>query len=124
VTIGVTLLTDLLSGVLLGLTCAILLVAWRNADHAVTVVDDGEDRLVRLSHYISFLHKARLQRALRGQPRQRHLVVDGTRVWRLDPEIVELLRELEQGRQNFPFELSIKRSEAAQHEFFRPEVRA
>jgi MFS superfamily sulfate permease-like transporter len=76
-----------------------------------------------LSQDISFLHKGRLRAALQTPFNYRYLVLDGTRVRHVDPEILEMLRELEADQGSRRVELSIKRSMAALHEFFR-EVRA
>jgi MFS superfamily sulfate permease-like transporter len=119
VTVLCVLFTDLLTGTLLGFAFAIFFVIYRHYSSSIVLTDDGNKRLIRLSGDVSFLHKARLAKAIGGTQAGGVLIVDGTRARDVDAEIQELLNELESPDTTRTYQVSLLRSNGALHPFFR-----
>lgn len=76
VTIAAILFTDLLVGIVIGLTVGFAFVIARNFRTAVTFVCDGEDCLIRARRNLYFIHKYELQRELNRVPDNAQLLID------------------------------------------------
>ncbi len=76
VTIIAILFTDLLIGILIGLTVGFGFVIARNFRPAITFAVDGEDCLLRARRNLYFIHKYELQQALNKVPDGSILVID------------------------------------------------
>lgn len=123
-TVLAILLTDLLTGTLLGLAFALFFIVLGHYSHAIVVTDEGPVRMVRFASSVSFLHKARLKEALESVSAGSHVVLDGTRARSIDPDIMDVIVNFEQSAKQRGVELSIHRSQSALHGFFRDEVNA
>jgi MFS superfamily sulfate permease-like transporter len=123
-TVLAILLTDLLTGTLLGLGFALFFIVLSHYSSAVVVTDDGSVRLVRFVSSVSFLHKARIKEALENTPPGGHVVLDGTRARTIDPDIMEVIKDFQLSAKERGIEVSIHRSQSALHGYFREEVRA
>jgi MFS superfamily sulfate permease-like transporter len=123
-TVLAILLTDLLTGTVLGLALSVFFVVLGHYSSAIVVTDDGPMRLIRFVSSVSFLHKARLKSALESVPSGSHVVFDGTRARHIDPDIMDVISDFEQSARQRGIEVSIHRSQSAFHGFFREEVRA
>ncbi len=102
VTVGAVVLTDLLIGVLVGLGVA---VVWILRDHLRTPFfleqredcEDGRRRVVlELTPNVSFLHRASVNRALHELPDGAVVEIDARRARSIHPDVVELIREIEE----------------------------
>jgi MFS superfamily sulfate permease-like transporter len=122
-TVLAILLTDLLTGTLLGLGFAIFFVVWAHYSSAMVITDDGRVRMIRFVSSVSFLHKARLKAAFEGAAPGGHVVLDGTRARTVDPDILDAIADFEETAKVRGIELSIQRSTSALHGYFRDEVR-
>jgi len=118
-TVLAILVTDLLTGTLLGLGFAIFFVVWGHYSSAIVVTDDGRLRMIRFVSSVSFLHKARLKAAFDTALPGAHVILDGTRARSVDPDIVDAIEDFRQTAKVRGIELSIQRSESALHTFFR-----
>jgi len=118
-TVLAILVTDLLTGTLLGLGSAIFFVIWGHYSSAIVITDDGRFRMIRFVSSVSFLHKARLKAAFDSATPGGHVIVDGTRARTVDPDIVDAISEFEQTAKVRGIELSIQRSDSALHTYFR-----
>jgi MFS superfamily sulfate permease-like transporter len=122
-TVLAILLTDLLTGTMLGLGFAMLFIVLGNYSSAIVVTDEGDVRMVRFVTNVSFLHKGRLKQALESVPKGHHVVLDGTHARHIDPDIMDVIADFQQSAKQRGVELSIHRSQSASHGFFREEVR-
>jgi MFS superfamily sulfate permease-like transporter len=95
-TIIAILFTDLLTGVSLGLFIGILTVIATNRHDALTIVNDGEDYLIRFNKDISFLNKAELKEGLATIPDGANLMIDGTRSMYIDKDIYDILNDFKE----------------------------
>ena len=121
-TVLAILLTDLLTGTLLGLTFAIFFILWGHYSSAIVITDDGNYRMIRFVASVSFLHKARLKEAFECTPSGGHVILDGTRARSIDPDIMAAIADFEQSAKARGIELSIQRSQSAFHGYFREEA--
>ncbi len=123
-TVLAILLTDLLTGTLLGLGFAIFFIVLGHYRSAIIVTDDGNLRLIRFVTSVSFLHKGRLRAAFESALPGSHVVLDGTRARTIDPEIMEAIQEFAELAPARGIELTIQRSQSAFHGYFRKELTA
>jgi MFS superfamily sulfate permease-like transporter len=123
-TVLAILVTDLLTGTLLGLGFAIFFVIWGHYSSAIVVTDDGRYRMIRFVSSVSFLHKARLRAAFDSAAPGGHVILDGSRARAIDPDIVDAIADFAETAKVRGIELSIQRSDSALHSFFRTEARA
>lgn len=123
-TVLAILLTDLLTGTLLGIGFAVFFILWGQYRSAIVVTDDGNYRLIRFVSNVSFLHKARLREAFESAPPGMQIILDGTRARTIDSDIKDTINELEVLAKNRGITLSITRTRTALHEFFREEIPA
>jgi MFS superfamily sulfate permease-like transporter len=89
------LLSDLLTGTLLGLLVGIYFVIRSNYRSALVVSSEGDCRYVRFTQSVSFLNKGRLKQVLEEVPAGGRLILDGTRAHFIDNDILEELRDFQ-----------------------------
>ncbi len=121
-TVAAILLTDLLTGTLLGIGFAVFFIVWGQYRSAIVITDDGNHRLIRFVSSVSFLHKARLKQAFETAPPGSQVILDGTRARTVDTDILETIGELEIFAKNRGVAFSITRSNSAFHNFFREQT--
>ncbi|QHV94404.1 SulP family inorganic anion transporter [Spirosoma endbachense] len=98
VTVMAILLTDLLSGIAIGMVTGIFFILrdhYLNAHRVRTDWDSGEDRTriyVKLGDHVSFLSKARLLKMLKNVPANSILEIDGTASSYIDSDVVTAIR--------------------------------
>jgi MFS superfamily sulfate permease-like transporter len=98
VTVMAILLTDLLSGIAIGMVTGIFFILrdhYLNAHRVRTDWDSGEDRTriyVKLGDHVSFLSKARLLKMLKNVPANSILEIDGTASSYIDTDVVTAIR--------------------------------
>jgi MFS superfamily sulfate permease-like transporter len=123
-TVLAILLTDLLTGTLLGLAFALFFIVWGHYSAAIVITDDGNYRMIRFVSSVSFLHKARLKEAFDTTPSGGHIILDGTRARSVDADIVNTIADFMEVAKTRNVELSIQRSQSAFHGYFREEANA
>jgi MFS superfamily sulfate permease-like transporter len=123
-TVVFVMFTDLLTGTVFGFAFAVFFTMWRQYRSAIVVTDDGDYRLIRLVSNVSFLHKARIKSALSAVPDGHHIVLDGTHAAAIDPDVVEILRDIEQHGAPRGVTVTIRRSATSRVGFFREELAA
>jgi MFS superfamily sulfate permease-like transporter len=95
VTLVAIVLTDLLKGIAVGLLTGVFFVIRSNHHASLTLVNEGENWLLRFNKDMSFVNKAELKRQLRSVPDNARLLVDGTKSLYVDNDIYETLKEFE-----------------------------
>jgi MFS superfamily sulfate permease-like transporter len=91
-TVVAIIFTDLLTGVLMGLSIGLFFVLKTNHHDAVSVVNDGNQYLMRLNKDVSFVNKSELKRALRQVPDGSTVLIDGTRAMFIDKDAHDLFK--------------------------------
>ncbi|MCX7067651.1 MAG: carbonic anhydrase family protein [Methylococcales bacterium] len=87
--------TDLLVGILIGLSCAlfaILLENYKSASYFREAVI-GNKIIFRLSEHVSFLNKANIKRTLEHVPANSDVVIDATRSKYMDYDVYEVIED-------------------------------
>ncbi len=92
-TVVAILLTDLLTGIGIGLMVGLFFVLRANAKAALMVIRQDGEVLLRFHKDISFLQKARIRAILRDLPDGTSVVLDGSRSISIDHDIVELVED-------------------------------
>lgn len=97
VTVVSIVLTDLLTGILIGSGVSIFFLLKGNLDHPFLVVEEqknfGNTKLISLPNQISFLNKARVKALLRHINENDKVIIDGSRAHFVDSDVVEIFRE-------------------------------
>jgi MFS superfamily sulfate permease-like transporter len=103
ITIAAILVTDLLIGVLIGMTVGIFMILRAHLDSAFFVdrverTSEADHQKVRLelTPNVSFLHRASVSKTLHAQSPGSIVEIDATRTRHVHPDIVELIREFEE----------------------------
>ncbi|MFN7932329.1 MAG: SulP family inorganic anion transporter [Bryobacteraceae bacterium] len=94
-TVAAILFTDLLTGVMLGLTFGLFFVIRSNHHAAITIVSQERFYLLRFNKDATFVNKSELKSKLRAIPAGSHLFIDGTRAFYMDHDIYEVLHDFE-----------------------------
>ncbi|GAB3895988.1 SulP family inorganic anion transporter [Spirosoma agri] len=135
VTVMAILLTDLLSGIAIGMVAGIFFILrdhYLNAHRVRTAWDSSKDRTriyVQLGDHVSFLSKARLMKLLKNVPDNSILEIDGTASSYIDSDVVTAIRNFSTAaqqrgiqliflqKQDDEFQISRSRSELAMDVF-------
>lgn len=91
ITIIAILTTDLLIGMVIGVACGLFFVIKANYHAAITLTQDGKNYLLRLNKDVSFLNKALLRKLLNNIEQDSHLLIDGSRAFFIDQDIMETI---------------------------------
>jgi len=91
ITIAAILLTDLLKGMVIGMSLGIFFVIRANFHSAISLTQDGKNYLLRLQKDISFLNKAPLREYLSGIEGGSYIIIDGSRAKFVDNDILETI---------------------------------
>jgi carbonic anhydrase/SulP family sulfate permease len=96
-TVGSIVLTDLLTGVLIGLAVSVLFLLKGNLRHGVRMIREmhaaGVLHRIELASQVSFLNRAALLEALNGFRAGDHVVIDARTCDYIDPDILGAIRE-------------------------------
>lgn len=93
VTVLAVVFSDLLTGVLIGIACGAFFVIRTNHRDAITVVNDGENYLIRFTKDASFVNKSEFRNKLRQLPEGARVWIDGTRALFIDHDIFEVVED-------------------------------
>lgn len=99
VTVVGIVLTDLLTGIALGLVVAIVYILWDNFKlpykFDIANYKAGEPIRIEFSESVSFLNKASIQRTLNTLPDGAKVVLDAQNTLRIHPDVVEIVEEFQ-----------------------------
>lgn len=91
--------TDILTGILLGLATSISFILYSNMRcplHRVLEKHIGGDVLrIELANQVSFFNRAAIERALLDVPRDGFVVIDGRKTDYIDPDVLSLLHDFQ-----------------------------
>ena len=109
VTVLGLILTDLLTGISIGMAIALFFILRENHKSAF-IMDTERERnktILHLSETVSFLNKANLAKFLNTIPRNSHVILDATKCGFMDYDVYELIQNFktEAQRKNIDFEL-------------------
>jgi carbonic anhydrase len=94
ITVSAIVLTDLLTGVSIGLVVSMLFIVYENYKGTVLKLEDmGIRKRIVLGEDITFLHKSKMVSLLESVPEGAVLEIDGSRTHYIDKDILELIQE-------------------------------
>jgi len=100
ITLSAIVLTDLLSGILIGLVVAAGFILNSNLRKPIRKIAekhlDGEVLHIELPNQVSFLNRASLSHTLSTAPRGAHILMDATRSDFIDPDVLSLIRDFKE----------------------------
>ena len=89
--------TDLLVGILIGLSAALAFILYSNYKRPVQMIVErhlgGELYHLQLANQVSFLNRAALDRTLNAIPKGAHVLIDASTTAYIDPDILSLVRD-------------------------------
>jgi MFS superfamily sulfate permease-like transporter len=93
VTLVAVVFSDLLTGVGIGLVVGLAIVFRMNSFSVITVVNDGDQYLIRFCKDVAFTHKPRLKKILAELPNGCSVIIDGAGAQFIDFDILEQLKD-------------------------------
>lgn len=111
VTVVAIIFTDLLIGILIGITVALFFVLRSNFKMAMFVVNDENKFLFRLRKDVSFLNKPILKARLEEVPENAFVIIDLTRADFIDKDVVEVINDFMQHAPLKNIKVDIKKSQ-------------
>ncbi len=93
VTIAAIVITDLLTGVLIGMATGIFYIIKSNFKSSIFMVNNDQNYLVRLRKDVSFFSKPKLKYSLEKVPENSFLIIDITRAEFIDRDIIDTLND-------------------------------
>lgn len=97
VTIGGIIFTDLLVGIVMGLVTGVMYILWNNYripyHFNPEEYEEGKPISIQLSEDVSFLNKAGILNTLNHLPESSKIIIDGSRVASIHPDILEMLED-------------------------------
>jgi MFS superfamily sulfate permease-like transporter len=96
ITVLAIVVTDLLTGVLVGLALGLFFVIQQNHHESITVVSQDNYYLMRFNKDATFVNKSELRAKLRRIPAGAHLFIDGIKALYIDRDIVEVVEDFKQ----------------------------
>ncbi len=99
VTIVGIVFTDLLVGIGLGMSVAIVQILWKNYKTPYEIIkgnSEGNHLTLRLSEEVSFLNKAGILRTLDLIPKNTKLDIDATRTKFIHPDVIEIMEDFKE----------------------------
>jgi MFS superfamily sulfate permease-like transporter len=91
-TIGIF-LTDMLTGIVVGMLVSLFYLVRSNFRSAILVVNDNNNYLIRLRKDVSFLNKPIIKKHLQAFPDNSFVIVDATRADFIDKDIIEEIND-------------------------------
>jgi MFS superfamily sulfate permease-like transporter len=92
-TVVAIMVTDLLKGICFGFLVGIFFVMRTNHHSAVTLVNEGQNWMLRFNKDMSFVNKQELKKHLRKMPNGSRLIVNGSKAVFVDHDVYEALEE-------------------------------
>lgn len=99
-TIFGVLFTDLLKGILIGMSLALFFILKRNYKNNYEKEIKGDEIVISLSEEVTFLNKGGIQELLLSLPENSRVVIDASKCKKMDYDVRELLLEFRDSRAN------------------------
>jgi MFS superfamily sulfate permease-like transporter len=112
-TVVAILLTDLLTGIAIGLVVGFFFVVKTNLHKAIVLVQDESMFLLRFHKDVSFLQKSSLQKMLRSLPEGSSVLIDGATSVFVDNDIVDVLEDFMKRAPAAGIKVTLKKSTLA-----------
>lgn len=121
VTVAAIMLTDLLTGIGIGMVVGFFFVMKTNIHKAVVMVSEDDHYLIRFHKDMTFVQKAHLQRILRSIPDGAQVMIDGSTSVFVDHDIADLVRDFVRRGPSQNIVVTLKKSSLALCPLFKEE---
>lgn len=111
VTIIAILFTDLLIGILIGISAGVFYILKSNFKNTVVLAKDGDRYLIKLRRDVSFLNKPIVKSVLERIPDNSSLIIDLTKTHFVDADVRELLKDFNEQAQFRGIRVEFRESE-------------
>lgn len=95
ITVAMIVVTDLLTGVIIGLVIALCFILHSNLRRPLKMYSEthvwGDLLRIELGNQVSFLNRASIERTLNELPAGQHVLLDATHTDYIDPDIIDLI---------------------------------
>lgn len=119
VTVVAIVFTDLLVGIGIGLAVGLFFVIKTNHHSALTVVNQGDDYLIRFNKDVSFVNKTELKNKLSSIPANSSLVIDGTKAVFIDGDIYDVIADFRESARYRNIKVELKNFESKSQVFIK-----
>lgn len=112
ITVIAIVMTDLLTGIGIGLASAIVAILWDHYKRPLEGLerdDEGKRCVLTLGGEVTFLHKAGIRQALADLPVDYHVEVDARSVLIMDPDVDDILADYQKKAQDLGLDFTIHR---------------
>lgn len=112
ITVIAIVMTDLLTGIGIGLASAIVAILWDHYKRPLEGLerdDEGKRCVLTLGREVTFLHKAGIRQALADLPEDYHVEVDARSVTTMDPDVDDILADYQKKAQALGLDFTIHR---------------
>lgn len=112
ITVIAIVMTDLLTGIGIGLASAIVAILWDHYKRPLEGLerdDEGKRCVLTLGREVTFLHKAGIRQALADLPVDYHVEVDARSVLIMDPDVDDILADYQKKAQDLGLDFTIHR---------------
>ncbi len=112
ITVIAIVMTDLLTGIGIGLASAIVAILWDHYKRPLEGLerdDEGKRCVLKLGREVTFLHKAGIRQALADLPVDYHVEVDARSVLIMDPDVDDILADYQKKAQDLGLDFTIHR---------------
>lgn len=121
VTIVAIMLTNLLTGIAIGMIVGFFFVIKSNIHKSVVMVSEGNLYLIRFYKDVTFLQKARLQKLFRTIPSGSQVIIDGSNSVFIDNDIADVIEDFVQRSVHHDIQVILKKSTLALCPLFKEE---
>jgi MFS superfamily sulfate permease-like transporter len=111
VTILAIVFTDLLIGILIGISAGVFYILKSNFKNTVVLAKDGDRYLIKLRRDVSFLNKPVLKEILEKIPNNSKLIIDLSKTNFVDADVRELLKDFNEQSQYRMIDVEFRESE-------------
>jgi MFS superfamily sulfate permease-like transporter len=112
ITVIAIVMTDLLTGIGIGLASAIVAILWDHYKRPLEGLerdDDAKRCILTLGGEVTFLHKAGIRQALADLPEDYHVEVDARSVLTMDPDVDDILSDYQKKAHDLGLDFTIYR---------------
>ncbi|HYC85066.1 MAG TPA: SulP family inorganic anion transporter [Chryseosolibacter sp.] len=119
VTVIAIVLSDLLTGIFIGILVGLAFVLKSNFHKALFSVNEDSSYLIRLTKDVSFLNKALLRNTFRSIPDGSYVIIDGARSSFIDYDILETINDFRESAASRNITVELKQTMRANNPLFK-----
>lgn len=108
VTVSMIVLTDLLTGMIIGIGCGLLYILYNSHRSNVIVTNQGNNYLIRMQKDVSFLNKGIIRKHFAKIPEKSFVIIDGQRADYIDHDIIETIDDFSKSAGKRDIKVTIK----------------